>query len=227
MAEQCSPTAYEQIGAIYVPGSLIIWASGSVSHPSYKVRIEPSSLMIYPPMYNLMACSEEFITGLFLPTPYKTFASFERGKPKEEYIPVNTAEGRVEVPLFVLDPIPFDPNDKVTANLAGGGEGMPWPFGGVPTLFRLPVNLSRVFESGKSEDVEIPKETIGLKRVEATGYSYSFSFDEAFRNALRNLPPDDSGIADKLTTVHVDSIGAEFGGIAGISRMKVKVSTFY
>ncbi|HEY0429618.1 MAG TPA: hypothetical protein VGC76_17690 [Pyrinomonadaceae bacterium] len=68
---------------------------------------------------------------------------------------------------------------------------------------------------------------LGIKPVEAAGYSESFSFDEAFQNAVANLPPDDNDFPDKLTTVTVLSTGAEYGGIAGIRRMKVVVSAVY
>lgn len=62
-------------------------------------------------------------------------------------------------------------------------------------------------------------------RREATGYSEAFDFGEAFRDAVRNLPPDQNNFPDKLSTVSVTSIGGVYGGFAGIAKMYVKVTT--
>lgn len=58
---------------------------------------------------------------------------------------------------------------------------------------------------------------------EATGYSDRFSFDEAFRDAVENLPPPDHEFPDQLTTVTVTNVGALFGGIVGFNKMFVSV----
>jgi hypothetical protein len=59
---------------------------------------------------------------------------------------------------------------------------------------------------------------------EATGFSGNLSFDEAFADALANLPPLDlTGTADILVRVQVAEIGALFGGIAGFNDLFVRV----
>ena len=58
---------------------------------------------------------------------------------------------------------------------------------------------------------------------EATGYSDSFDFAEAFRDANGKLPDQASGIPDWLYTYEVMSIGAEIGAIAGFIHKYVKV----
>jgi hypothetical protein len=59
---------------------------------------------------------------------------------------------------------------------------------------------------------------------EATGFSGNLSFDEAFGQALLNLPPLDlSGTADVLVRVQVVEIGGLFGGIAGFNDLYVRV----
>jgi len=59
---------------------------------------------------------------------------------------------------------------------------------------------------------------------EATGFSNSLSFDEAFAQALANLPPLDlGGTADVLVRVQVVEIGGLFGGIAGFNDLFVRV----
>jgi hypothetical protein len=59
---------------------------------------------------------------------------------------------------------------------------------------------------------------------EATGFSANLSFDEAFADALANLPPIDlGGTADVLVRVQVVEIGGLFGGIAGFNDLFVRV----
>jgi hypothetical protein len=57
----------------------------------------------------------------------------------------------------------------------------------------------------------------------ATGYSNNFSFDEAFRDAIDNLPPMDPPYPDYLEMIKVVETGAMIGGIAGLHRMYVKI----
>jgi hypothetical protein len=56
----------------------------------------------------------------------------------------------------------------------------------------------------------------------ATGYSAAFSFEEAFRNAIAQLPPR---FPDELQQFVVTETGALVGGIAGIHELYVTVST--
>ena len=58
---------------------------------------------------------------------------------------------------------------------------------------------------------------------EATGVSKKLSFDEAFANAIANLPAIAGGHADMLETVRVVEISALFGGIAGFHDLHVRV----
>lgn len=57
--------------------------------------------------------------------------------------------------------------------------------------------------------------------VPATGRSSTLSFDEAFADAVAQLPP--STVADGLTRVKVTEIGGLFGGIVGFHEMFVKI----
>lgn len=59
---------------------------------------------------------------------------------------------------------------------------------------------------------------------EATGFSKKLSFDEAFANAVDNLPPIEPPVADALSRVQVLEIGALFGGIAGFHDLFVRIS---
>lgn len=57
----------------------------------------------------------------------------------------------------------------------------------------------------------------------ATGFSPALSFDEAFADALQNLPSHEPTHPDQMASVRVEEIGALFGGIAGFHQMYVKV----
>jgi len=58
---------------------------------------------------------------------------------------------------------------------------------------------------------------------EATGFSKSLSFDEAFADAIARLPAFTPTHPDTLETVRVLEIGAFFGGIAGFRDLWVRV----
>jgi hypothetical protein len=57
----------------------------------------------------------------------------------------------------------------------------------------------------------------------ATGFSDSFSFDEAFADALHNLPPPVVIFPDRRHIVTVLATGAELGGSANARRLFVRV----
>ncbi|HEY0070325.1 MAG TPA: hypothetical protein VGE04_10190 [Chloroflexia bacterium] len=57
--------------------------------------------------------------------------------------------------------------------------------------------------------------------AEATGRGNNFSFEEALVDAIGNRPP--LGGADRLDTVKVVDIRAEFGGFVGTRTLIVKI----
>ena len=59
---------------------------------------------------------------------------------------------------------------------------------------------------------------------EATGFSRNLSFDEAFANAVANLPPIEPPVSDVLSRVEVLEIGGLFGGIVGFNDLFVRIS---
>jgi hypothetical protein len=65
------------------------------------------------------------------------------------------------------------------------------------------------------------KDRIGI--AESVGYSATMSFDEALQDAIKNLAPDGPGYPDELKSYTVTSVSAEFGGIAGVSRLRVAI----
>jgi hypothetical protein len=66
-------------------------------------------------------------------------------------------------------------------------------------------------------------EVAGRTAREATGMSRNLSFDEAFADALDQLPPPTSQHPDQLTSVVVTETGGLFGGIAGFHHLYVRI----
>jgi hypothetical protein len=124
---------------------------------------------------------------------------------------VHHRDGVEKVPVKVLQ-LKAGITADASAESAREG-GMPYPF-----------SVSKLIETGGAEQFEILS---GVTLHTATGYSNSFSFTEAFQDAIGNLPPDQNPHPDKLVNVSVTRTGAEFGGIAGLHRMYVKVASFY
>ena len=60
---------------------------------------------------------------------------------------------------------------------------------------------------------------------EATGMSSRLRFDEAFANAIANLPKCPPTHPDELTSITVLETGALFGGFAGFHHLYVKVQS--
>lgn len=228
MAKICNKAQQEKIGAVYILGQLIIWAQGQKQTPCHEVRIEHWPFRIYPPQYQIVACVDEGRICPQMLVPYKAAAFFSISKETLEamggFAVVHHSGGAERVQVNVVELAPEQTKQFALDN-ATGGDGMPSPFaasGDVPFPFRL----SKLFETGRGEDIEfLSRSDVGLHT--ATGYSESFSFTEAFQNAIGNLPPDTNPYPDKLTNVTVVGIGANFGGIAGLSRMYVTVVSFY
>jgi hypothetical protein len=70
-----------------------------------------------------------------------------------------------------------------------------------------------------------PRESAATSTSEATGMSSRLSFDEAFADALANLPQVVLSQPDQLTSVRVTEIGGLFGGFAGFHHLYVKVQS--
>lgn len=187
--------------AFHLDGQLIIVAKGDKPNPCYAVTIERSFLTIHPPQYLVRACIDTGQICMQVVTPYRTANLFASGPVKE--ITLKTAGGdvRVEVQEIGAD------KHRITA---AGGDHVPFPYA-------QQLNLSKLIE-GELELLPGAPEP-----REATGYSDAFSFDEAFRDALANLPPSQRQYPDQLVTVTVSNVGALFGGIAGFNKMFVRV----
>lgn len=91
---------------------------------------------------------------------------------------------------------------------------------------KVPVRTDRVGLAdpalqGQPPVSELPHE--GPVVHSATGFSVALSFDEAFADALQNLPSHPPAHPDQMARIKVEEIGALFGGIAGFHQLYVKV----
>jgi hypothetical protein len=227
MSKVCHKAHQDKIGALYILGQLIIFAEGQKPTRCHEVRIEHWPFRIYPPQYQIVACIDEGVICPQMQVPYRTAAFFTVSKETLEamdgYAVVHHRDGSEKVQVNVIK-LP----EKQTKLLAagGGGSGIPSPFSATSEDLPFPFSLSKLFETGRGEDIKFFSQN-DVSLHTATGYSESFSFTEAFQNAIGNLPPDPDPFPDKLTNVTVVRVGANFGGIAGLSRMYVTVVSFY
>lgn len=67
---------------------------------------------------------------------------------------------------------------------------------------------------------------IAVRYRESIGYSNKLSFDEAFADAIKKLPPASVKFPDMLETIEVVQVGASFGGIAGFHRLEVRIRAY-
>lgn len=214
MEEICGRVTLDQLGAVYVQGRLIIWAKGKQPTPCHKVRIEKSPVRVVPPQYQLFCCVPKKIVCPQMETDYRYVNMFIT--PPQDEVTVTYFDGEKTVKVFVFDDS-GRPNEKQHKEAVATGV---FAGGWVPEAFRA----GRIFETGNSEDLELVTKS---ERVEATGYSNSFSFDEAYQDAVNNLPPDPNPFPDKLITVQVEAVGGIYGGITGAMKMFVRVAAFY
>jgi hypothetical protein len=92
----------------------------------------------------------------------------------------------------------------------------------------MPGNLKAVIVHSCTNSIEEPLMQTQPEPVlppvrTATGYSNHFHFDEAFQDAVNNLPPLEAPYPDYMEIIKVVETGAMIGGIAGLHRMYVKI----
>jgi hypothetical protein len=229
MNEICMRANPERIGAIYILGQLVIWATGRKPNPCYEVRVERSPLRIFPPQYEISQCIEKDVVCPRVLTPYRAAGVF--AVPRRTFEAMNgvaivhVEDGPRKVPVRVID-IAGKRLKELGVGEARGGD-VPFPFGPEGGGIPFPFSLSELFEGDDNTSTPRLLTRADVELHTATGYSNSFSFTEAFQDAVGNLPPDENPFPDKLTNVRVIGIGANYGGIAGLNRLYVSVASFY
>lgn len=215
MSTICAKAKLSNARAFYVLGQLVIQAQGTKPTRCHQVRVERAPIRIYPPQYQIVACIDEGVICPQQVMPYDKLGIFIVSKETLEAMRgvavLHHRDGAEQVKITVIEL-----SKKQVSSGTGEGAregGMPFPF-----------SLSKLLETGRATDLEILS---SAKLHTATGYSNSFSFTEAFQDAIDNLPPDQNEYPDKLVNVVVVRTGAEFGGIVGLNRMYVTVASFY
>lgn len=94
---------------------------------------------------------------------------------------------------------------------------------------QIPGNLKEVVAYSETNSVRkslanpVTAAVMDQAKRSATGFSERMNFDEAFHQAINNLPQFSAPYPDYMETIKVVEIGALFGGIAGISKMYVSI----
>ncbi|MGH3940984.1 MAG: hypothetical protein ACRDTG_20565 [Pseudonocardiaceae bacterium] len=119
---------------------------------------------------------------------------------------------QVITPYRYAESVPFPPDqDTITVHHADGSDAV--------KIEECPAELAGYSQSIKGEG----SRSCPPGADEATGFSKKLSFDEAFANAVANLPPIEPPVADALSRVQVVEIGGLFGGIAGFNDLFVRI----
>jgi hypothetical protein len=105
--------------------------------------------------------------------------------------------------LSTLEGFPAETTDLIIS-FPGGG-----------TTIRYTPPVTNAVEAAKTLIIPLP--------VVKRGFSNSFDFAEAMKNAMTQIPDRGAGIPDFLAHYTVKKIGAEVGGIAGLNRLFVDV----
>lgn len=215
MNESCIKAQQTQIGAAYFMDQLIIWAEGEKPTRCHTVRVQRWPFRIYPPQYEIIACTDPTVVCPDMIAPYRTVGWFSVSEETFEAMGgvavVHHSGGIEKVPVHVVSL--SEERRTIIANRSDTGQT------------DLPFSFSKLLETGRAEDIDVMTDNVGLHF--ATGYSNSFSFTEAFQDAIANLPPDRNHYPDKLINVKVTGMGGNFGSIAGLHRLFVNVSAFY
>ncbi len=238
MSEQRDYAARTAIHAFYSHSQLLIVAEGELPSPEYEIDISQSPTDTGVPTFHLTRRPRPTATDAVQPTPFRYGEIFSIGRPPDivlvrhstgfdevhvEFtrkdlvdIVLSLSGGSIEVALS--DPEPDDaipPPPPHAPPLPSEAAGRPTP---------APVEPHSRPLTG-SEKAGILAD-IAVRYRESVGYSNKLSFDEAFADALKKLPPASVKFADMLETVEVVHIGASFGGIAGFHRLEVRIRAY-
>lgn len=247
MSEQSAHAERTAIHAFYSHSQLLIVAEGELPSPEFEIDISQAVDDDAARGLPAFSLTRRPRPGVVDPpqtrTPFRYGEIFSIGRPPE-IILVRHASGQDEVQveftrkdlvdivlslsggdieLSLPDPAeheqgPIPPPPPHAPPLAGEAAEAPAP--GLPPLApALTRPLTGHEKAGILSD-------IAVRYRESIGYSNKLSFDEAFADALKKLPPAAVKFSDMLETVEVVHIGASFGGIAGFRRLEVRIRAY-
>ncbi|MBL9106189.1 MAG: hypothetical protein JNL82_35025 [Myxococcales bacterium] len=248
MSEQRDYATRTAIHAFYSHSQLLIVAEGELPSPEYEIDISQSPTDQGVPTFHLTRRPRPTATDAVQPTPFRYGEIFSIGRPPEivlvrhstgfdevrvEFtrkdlvdIVLSLSGGSIEVAL--ADPEPDDdvlppppPHAAPIADDPAATHTTTNPASPTP-LDQTPVHTRPLTGSEKAGILA----DIAVRYRESVGYSNKLSFDEAFADALKKLPPASVKFADMLETVEVVHIGASFGGIAGFHRLEVRIRAY-
>ncbi len=244
--EQREYAARTSIHAFYSHSQLLIVAEGELPSPEYEIDIGHLPDEMTPTFQLTRRPRPSAAEAAPKVTPFRYGEIFSIGRPPEvirvqhstglddvnvEFtrddlvdIVLSLSGGDVEMALPETDadsgPLPPPPPSGAEAL---GPRKAPPPLSTLPPLAphlqQDPRPLTPSDKAGILSD-------IAVRFRESIGYSNKLSFDEAFADALRKLPPPAVRFPDMLETVEVVQIGASFGGIAGFHRLEVRIRAY-
>ncbi len=245
MSEQRDHAERTAIHAFYSHSQLLIVAEGELPSPEFEIDISqvPTDEQRGTPTFQLTRRPRP---GVLDPpqirTPFRYGEIFSIGRPPEivlvrhstGYDEVNvefTREDLVDIVLSLSggdvevhlpDPThehgPIPPPPPHAPPLVGEHHDQP-----PHAQLQLPPVQTRPLTSHEKAGI---LSDIAVRYRESVGYSNKLSFDEAFADAVKKLPPASVKFSDMLETVEVVHIGASFGGIAGFRRLEVRIRAY-
>jgi len=244
MTEQREYAARTNLHAFYSHSQLLIVAEGELPSTEYEIDIGHQAGESIPTFALTHRPRSTAADAPPKATPFRYGEIFSIGRPPDvirvrhkeglddvsvEFtrddlvdIVLSLSGGDVEVTLPDAD---NDNNAPIPPPPPSGFETDPRPFGaGGSTALEshAPVESRPLTASEKAGILG----DIAVRYREAIGYSNKLSFDEAFADALKKLPPPSVKFPDMLETVEVVQIGASFGGIAGFRRLEVRIRAY-
>lgn len=236
MTEQREYAARTSIHAFYSHSQLLIVAEGELPSPEYEIDISQVTGELIPTFQLTRRPRAGATDAPSKATPFRYGEIFSIGRPPE-VIRVKHAGGIDDVT------VEFTREDLVdiVLSLSGGdvevglpdteGEAPAVPPPPPPPTFEAPGGAAPELRPLESRPLTASEKAgilsdIAVRYRESVGYSNKLSFDEAFQDALRKLPPASVKFPDMLETVEVVHIGASFGGIAGFHRLEVRIRAY-
>jgi len=244
MSEQSAHAERTAIHAFYSHSQLLIVAEGDLPSPEFEIDISqvPTDEERGTPTFQLTRRPRP---GVMDPpqirTPFRYGEIFSIGRPPEIVL-VRHSTGYDEVN------VEFTREDLVdiVLSLSGGDVEVSLPdaaheHGPIPPP---PPHAPPLEGEQQSEPQQPPQQApvltrpltghekagilsdIAVRYRESVGYSNKLSFDEAFADAIKKLPPASVKFSDMLETVEVVQVGASFGGIAGFHRLEVRIRAY-
>ncbi|WP_434426625.1 hypothetical protein [Nannocystis pusilla] len=236
MTEQREYATRTNLHAFYSHSQLLIVAEGELPSTEYEIDIGHQAGEAVPTFALTHRARPTAADTPPKATPFRYGEIFSIGRPPN-VIRVRHKEGLDDVNVeFTRDDLV-----DIVLSLSGGDVEVTLPDSDGDTSSPIPPPPPSGFDTNPAPpESSAPVETrpltasekagilgdIAVRYREAIGYSNKLSFDEAFADALKKLPPPSVKFPDMLETVEVVQIGASFGGIAGFRRLEVRIRAY-